>query len=113
MHDLVQLVCSDAGPNGGGGDVEDLSRQPAYLAHGVLGLLVENLDLVPVDEGAAGLGDAICGVVGMRDGLGDGTALGQRVYGAQGAGEGELREGVVDAGLWIRFRHYLGGEEVV
>ena len=113
VHDLVQLVGGDAGADGGGGDVEDLAGEAADLTHGILGLDVEQLDLVAVDERAAGLGDAVGGVVGVRDGLGDGAALGQGVYRPQGPREGELGEGVVDARLWIRVRHWLGREEAV
>lgn len=49
----------------------------------------------------------------MGDRLGHNALFGQRVYGAQGAGIGECREGVVVAGIWIRFRDYLWRDEVV
>lgn len=114
MHNLVDLVGGDAGSECGGGNVENLSCQTADLAHGILGLVVQKFDLVPVHEGSrAELGDAIGGVVWPGDRLWDFTLCGEGIYGAQGAGVGEAREGVEVAGLWIRFRYYLWREEAM
>lgn len=103
----VDLVGRDAGSDRSSSNVEDLSRQPADLAHRILCLLVEDLDLVPVDEGPPCLGYAVGGVVGVGDRLWDLTSWGQRVNGSERAGVRKVRERVVVAGLWVRFRYYF------
>lgn len=113
VDDLVNLVGRDARSQGGGSNVQDFSRQAAHLAHAILGLGVEDLDLVRPSERAAGLGDTVGSVVRVGDRLGDGALLGQRVDGSQGAGVGEGGEGVVVSGFWIRFRYYFWRNEVV
>ena len=112
MADLVQIVGRDARLYGGGHDIQDFPPQHAHLAHGGLSLSIEEVELVPVHEALA-LGNTGVGVVGTRDGLGHLALRGQGVDGPQGAGEGEGGEGVVETGCWIRFRHDLGGDDVM
>jgi hypothetical protein len=112
MDNLVDLVGRDAGLQGSRSNVQDFSCQPADFPHLLLRRGVQEVDLVCA-QGAAGLGDAIGGVVWVGDRLGHFPLLRERVDRPQGAREGEGREGVVVAGLWIRFRHYFRREEVV
>lgn len=108
VYDSVDLVGSDARSDRSSSDVENLSGQPADLAHRILRLLVEDFDLVPVDEGPSCLGNAIGGVVRVGDRLWDFAPRRQRVDGSKGAGVRKVRERVVVAGLWVRFRYYFG-----
>lgn len=101
VHNLVDLVGRHTRLRGSGGNIKDLSRKLAGLAHSLLGLLVEDLDLVSVREGAAVLGVPVLPPCRVRDGLGQGAVLGQRVDGAEGAGVGIVGERVVVAGCWI------------
>jgi hypothetical protein len=112
VHNIVNLVRRDARPNGSRCDVQHLSRQPAHLAHAVLGLGIQLGDLVGPDECPAEFGNAIFGVVGMRDRLGNLALRGEGVDWAQGTGEVEGREGVEVAGFWIWFRDDLGWKDV-
>lgn len=107
MYNPVDLIGRDAGPHSSSSDVENLSGESADLAHRILCLLVQDLDLVPVDEGPPRLGDAIGGVVGVGDRLWDFTSRRQRIDGSEGAGVRKVRERVVVAGLWVRFRYYF------
>ena len=101
MHNLVNLVGRDAGLRGSSSDIEDLSGQLAGLAHSLLALLIEDVDLVAVREGAAVLGVAVLPPGWVRDGLGEGSVLGQRVDGSERAGEGIVGKRVVVAGCWV------------
>ena len=112
MDDLVDLVGRYAGFEGSGGNVQDFSCQPADFPHLLLRRRIQEIDLVCA-QGAAGLGDAVGGIVWVRYRLGHFALLRERVDRAQRAREGEGRERVVVSGLWIRFRHYLRREEVV
>lgn len=85
VHDLVDLVGRDTRADGGGGNVEDFARKTADLAHALLCLGVEALDLVGAHERAAVLRDAVAGIVGVGDRGGNLSAFRKRVNGAQGA----------------------------
>ena len=111
VADLIQVVGGDSWFHLGSDNVEDLSRQAADLAHTILGLGIQELDLIPA-QGAA-LGYARGSIVGVGDRLGHGASLRQRVDGSQGPGEGVGREGVELASRWIRFRDDLRRNEVV
>jgi hypothetical protein len=112
VHNLVDLVGCDARPECRSGDVQHLSRQPAHLAHAILGLGIQLLDLVGPDERPAEFGDAIFRVVGMRYRLGHLAPRRKRVDWPQGAGEAEGRERVEVAGFWIWFRDDLWRKDV-
>lgn len=101
VDDLVDLIGRDTRLRGRGGNVEDLSSKLAGLSHSLLALVVEDVDLVAVRKRAAVLGIAVLPPCWVRDGLGQGSMLGQRVNGAEGAGEGIVGERVVVAGRWI------------
>jgi hypothetical protein len=113
VHNLVNVVGCDAGLCGRRGDVENLTRQSAHLAHAVLLLLCEDSNLVPVDKDLLRAGNAILCVVGVLDALLD-LALGrQRVDGSKGAGVGERGERVEVASCWIRVRNYFRREDAL
>ena len=113
VHDLVDVVGCDTGLCGRSGDVQNLTRQPAHLAHAVLLLFCEDSNLVPVDKDLLRAGNAILCVVGVLDALLDLALRRQRVDGAQGAGVGEGRERVEVASCWIRVRNYFGREDAL
>ena len=112
MHNLVDLVCRDARPEGRRSNVQHLSRQPAHLAHAVLRLGVQLRDLVGPDERPPGFRNAIFGIIGVRYGLGHLALRGERVDGPERAGEVEGRERIEVAGFWVWVRNGLGRDEV-
>lgn len=105
VHDPVDLIGGDARSDSRRRNVENLSCQPADLAHTLLRLLVQDIDLVPVCKRSAALGNTTFGIVRVRDRFGDLASGAKGVYGSQAAGEREVREGVVVTGLWIWFRY--------
>ena len=74
-------------------------------------VLGELLDLVAAHEDLLGARDAVFGVLGVPYPLGDLAARGERVDGAEGAGEGEGRERVVLAGSWVDVSGCVGLED--
>lgn len=112
VNNLVNLVGGDAWPQGSSRDIQNFSRQTADLAHAILLLGVELLNLVRPNERSASLGNTIFGVIGVRYRLGD-FALGRkRINWSEGSREAEGWEWVVVAGVWIGFRNHLGYEQV-
>lgn len=101
VHNLVNVVGSNARLGSSGSEIEDLTRELADLAHGFYALGVENVKLVAVGQRAAVLGVAIFGPHGVRDRLGNGSVLGQRVDRSEGSREWEARERIVVTGCWI------------
>lgn len=43
VADFIQVIGGHAGLHRGGSDVEDFSRQPAHLAHGLLALFIQEI----------------------------------------------------------------------
>lgn len=112
VDDLVNVVSGYTRLRRCSRNVQNLTRKSAHLAHTILLLLGENSNLVPVDKDLFGTRDAVLGIVWKLDALLH-FALGrQRVYGTQGTGVGESREGVVVSSRWIRFRNYFRREDV-
>lgn len=93
-------------------NVQNLTRQPAHLAHAILLLLGENSNLVPVHKDLLRARDAVFRVVRELDALLHFTLRRERVYGSQSAGVGERGEWVEVPGRWIRFRNYFGREDI-
>lgn len=69
MHDLVNGISCYAGLDSCSSNVEHFAGKAADFAHAFLLLLVEYGDIVATEEAIPGV--AICGVVGMLDGLGN------------------------------------------
>lgn len=67
VDDFVNRVSGDAGLQGSGGNVEDLTGEAADLAHAFLLGLVEDGDLVAANKDLLGTRDAILCVVGTLD----------------------------------------------
>ncbi len=84
VHNLVNVVGGDARLGRSSRKVEDLARELTNLAHGFYALGVQNVKLVAVGQRATVLGVAILGPHGVRDRLGNGSVLGQRVDRSQG-----------------------------
>lgn len=101
VDDLVNVVGRNSGFSRSGGNVKNLTGELSNLSHGLNAFSIEDLELVAVDNGSAVLGVAILGPHGVRNGLGDLSRLGQRVYRPQRAGEVEAGKGVVVTGCWI------------
>ena len=106
------MICRDARLDLSGRNIKHLSSQATDLPHAFLLLLVQDGDIVSPDKLLLGSRNAILRVVGMGDGLRDGSRGGQRIDGSQGAGELVGGEGIVKTGGWIWFRNYLWREEV-
>ena len=112
VHNLVNFVRRDAWPEGCRCNIEDLAGQPANLAHTLLVLGAQLLNLVCPDERSSSLGNAILRVIGMRYRLGNLASRGEWIDWSEGPGETESREWVEVAGLWIWFRNDLWWEEM-
>lgn len=82
MDDLIDLVGRHTGLRGGRSDIKNFSREFTGLAHCLLTLVVEDVDLIAVRDGAAVFGVAVLPPGRVRNGLGQGAVLGQRVYGS-------------------------------
>lgn len=112
MYHLIKIVRRDARLDLAGRNIKHLSSQATDLPHSLLLLLVQDSDIVSPDKFLLRSRNAIFRVVGMRDGLRDGSRGRQRVDRSQGAGKLVGGEGIVKTGGWIRFRNYLWREEV-
>jgi hypothetical protein len=117
VHNHIDLVRSDTRPQRSRSEIQDLSGQPAHLAHLFLRLRIKDIDLGSAQHAATGLRYAVGRIVRVRYGLGNLALLRQRIDCANAAGVGEAREGIVRAGFWIRlrydFRREDGGEHTV
>jgi hypothetical protein len=112
MDDLVNVVGCYTGLRRCSRNVQNLTRQPAHLAHAILFLLGKDGNLVPVHKDLLRARDAVFRVVRELDALLHFTLRRERVYGPQSAGVGEGGEWVEMPGRWIRFRNYSGREDV-
>jgi hypothetical protein len=95
VYDPVDLVGRYTRLGRSGCEVENLTGELAALAHGSLTLGIEDINLVPVDNGAAVLGIAILPPHGMRDGLGKRSVGRERVGSAERPGVVEVGERIV------------------
>lgn len=99
MTDLVEVVCGDAWLELRSGDVQNLSSQSTDLAHRLLRLNVQNIDLVPAETVLARW-YARFGPVRALYGLGEGALGRQWIYGPDRTGEGECGKWIVQSSIW-------------
>lgn len=112
VDDLVNVVGGYTRLRCRRGNVQNLTRQSAHLAHAILLLLGEDSNLVPVDEDLLRARDTVLGVVWKLDALLHFTLRRQRVDGSQGAGVGECWERVEVSCRWVGFRNDFWCEDV-
>lgn len=112
MDNLVYVVGGNSRAYSGGGNVENFTGEATDLAHAILGLGVEYLDLIPARHGTV-LGDPIFGPFGVPYALRDYTLRREGIDGAERASVVEGRERVEVAGSWIGFRNYLRSKDAV
>lgn len=111
MDDLVDVICRDSGLRFARRNVEDLSRQPAHLAHALNLLRIQDRNLVPPDKLLLGARYPILCVVGQLHGGRNLPPLGQRVDWSQASGVWVGGEGIEVAGGWIGVRNDFRGNE--
>lgn len=100
VNNLVDVVGRDARSNRRRSNIENFSGQAANLAHAILSLGVQLLDLVGANHAPVVLGDAILCIVGARYRRRNFASRGKGVNGAERAGEVERGEGVEVVGFY-------------
>lgn len=101
VDDIVDIVSRDAGFGRRCRNIEDLSCQTADFSHRSNSLGIEYLNLVAVRQRAVVLGIAIFPPDRVRDRLGNGAVIGERIDGSELSREREAGERVVETGSWI------------
>lgn len=111
VDNLVDVVCCHTRLRCSRSNVQDLSREPAHLAHALNLLRIQDSNLVPPHKLLLGMRYAILGVVWELYARRDLPPLGQRVDGSEGSSVRVGGEGVEGAGGWIGVRNDFGGNE--
>jgi hypothetical protein len=93
MADLIEIVRRDTRLQRRSRDVEYLTCEPADGAHRLLGLLVQDVDLRPVQAQLTHRHTSL-GIVRMGYRRRDRSSRRERIDGSDGAGEGICREGI-------------------
>lgn len=92
MNDLVYVIGCDAGNGCGCGNVQNLARETAHLAHTFLGVRVQEIDLVPVVGRVPWV--AVLAPNGVRDRFGYQSSRGEGIKWAQ-------RTGIFEVWPWV------------
>lgn len=112
VDNLINVVCGHTWLDCGRRKIQNFPRQTTNLSHAFLLFFVENGNVVAPNELLFRPRNAIFGVVGVWNGLGDWATGRKRVNRTQGSGERVRGKRIVLAGSWIWFRNYFWGENV-
>lgn len=88
MDHLINLVAGNSWLQRGRRKIQNLARKTTHPTHALLLLLVQNLDTVLAKQALLRARNAIAGVIGVRDGLGNGPLRGKWIERSQVTREG-------------------------